>query len=206
MRRPTSHWMKLCTVASAVTLTVTLSACSPEDAPQEGNGAAPHSSGEKNGPEESPGDDEEGNGLTDKSLAGLDHQTVLTIGLEGGAAITCGYSFDSEELAAAKQLAMGDWVTPEATIHINAPTLHWEIPQAENRLSHLLMHDGLIYTWKVPGDNTGAMNEIAEEDGLDALAARLQKNAHDCVAFTGPASIFEVPSNREFTRFEDLLN
>lgn len=149
-----------------------------------------------------PGDDTPDSDPEESSLAGLDHDAVLAIGLAGDATITCGYTFDPVELEEMSMLSTSGWVTPEATIHLHGTSAHWEIPQEEGRPSHVLLYEDTNYFWKVPGDGAGVLADAAEEDSFSVLAGRVQANGHDCVAFTGPPSMFEVPADIEFERFE----
>lgn len=199
MRNITRTWVRLSAILAAATMAVALGGCaSPQDSA--GQQAGGSSSSVPPGTVDSPEGQTPGGDSDESSLVGLDHAEVLSIGIEGGAAITCGYTFDAAELEPMRLMADGGWVSPEATIHLDGPSAHWEVPQAGNRLSHILYYENATYMWKVPGDGGGVMAVGTGDEDLTVLEGQLRKNAHDCAAFAGPASMFQVPNNIEFVQ------
>lgn len=113
-------------------------------------------------------------------------------------AITCGYTYDEQELAGLRMLSPSAEVPPEATIYMDRGTIYWDIAQPDGRMSHMLATDGFLYTSKVPSESKAIKSEDVANGGGDELQKRLTKNAHDCKAYDGPASIFQTPTDITF--------
>lgn len=190
--------LNLGAVLAATAMVVTLSACGG-GADSAGDQAGGSSSADQPNTVESPSADAPDSDSEKSILDGLNSDEALAIGLDGGAAITCGYTFDDGEISEMKMIANG-WVTPEATIHLQGASVFWEVPQEDGRMSHILYNDHNTYTWKSPGDSQGIMG-AGESDDLPKLAVKLQKNAHDCTAFSGSMSVFDVPAGMTFVEF-----
>jgi hypothetical protein len=85
--------------------------------------------------------------------APLDHGSALEAGLAGTTAIKCVYNFDDEELDGQRMLTTTGWSTPVADIYLDGEAIYWEIPQEDNRISHVLGAGISTYAWKTPGDH-----------------------------------------------------
>lgn len=129
----------------------------------------------------------------------LGHDDALAAGFDHTAAIKCGYTYGEQELAWQRAVNPTAELVPEATIYLDRGVIYWDMPQPDGRTSHMLALDGYLYTWKVPSDSDAVKNTDATNGGADGLAERLDKNAHDCVVYDGPASIFEPPQGIPFT-------
>jgi len=126
-----------------------------------------------------------------------DHQGAMAAGLAGSSPIVCGYTFDAAQIQQ-MQMPGAPEVNPEATIFVDDGTVYWNIPEPGGRVAHLLGLEGQVYSWKIPGDDSGVQTKDDTTDPASELAAQLTNNAHDCEAYTGPSSIFEVPSDITF--------
>ncbi|WP_146135353.1 hypothetical protein [Antricoccus suffuscus] len=135
---------------------------------------------------------------SDDTAPVLDHEEALAAGFDHTAAITCGYTYDEQELAGLKALSPTGEVPPEATIYLDRGAIFWEIPEPDGRTSHILALDGYLYTWKVPGDSDGVKSRDTTNGGGDELKERMSQNAHDCVVYGGPSSIFQPPKDITF--------
>lgn len=127
----------------------------------------------------------------------LDHTSALAAGLSGNSAVVCGYTYSAEELRQIQMISPSDEIDPEATVYLHGPTIFWEIPQPDGRISHVLGLDQMVYAWKIPG-TTGVQSEDLTSADDSEFMAQLQNNAHDCQVYGGPMSIFEVPSDITF--------
>lgn len=189
-------WLRRGALVAAAALAFTLGGCAGEPGssgdPTDGSSSADQPNGSDSPTSEGPAGGPEGT-----LFEGLDSDGILGLGIGGKAEITCGYTFDEVELGEMSVMSTHGWVSPEATIHLNFPVVHWEIPQDGNRMSHIVYYDNNTYMWKTPGDNRGVMGSGPGDD-LSILAEKLQRNAHDCVAFTGPDSVFSVPADMDF--------
>lgn len=133
--------------------------------------------------------------------APLDHGSALEAGLSGNIAIKCVYNFDDEEIANQQAFSTSGWSTPVADIYLDGTSVYWEIPQEDNRISHVLGAGISTYAWKTPGDAAGAKGDTNTEDQRGKLAALMKTHASDCALYPGPNSIFEVPDDISFDYF-----
>lgn len=185
------------TIVTGLILLVALTGCggSSGDNAQPGTAGSSNSNSEAN--LESDGEAEE----VEESPP-LDHSAALAAGISGDTAITCLYTYDEHEFEQMKIAAMGSVVSPEATVYLNGSTVYWDIHIPGDKLAHVLGHEGTTYSWKIPDDGVGVKAKQDEPDAdLNRVVAGMKKNTSDCAAYTGPESIFSVPSGIVFGSF-----
>ncbi len=188
-----SHARTLAAVVAGLGLVFTLTACGGDEVDDAGAAAG---SGSDSGAD---GESEADKDAAEDSSPPLDHDAALAAGFEQELAITCGYTYDEQERAGLQAMSPSAEVPSEATIYLDGGAIYWDIPQPDGRMSHVLARDGFLYTWKVPGDAEGVKSPDTTNGGGDELQRRLTKNAHDCKAYDGPASIVQPPSGITFT-------
>lgn len=201
-------WHRWAVALAATTLVLGVAGCGGEDpAPVPANSSDSSTDTPSTSPDPEPTQDETSTEPVPETEqpAPLNHDDALTAGFDGSEAITCGYTFDEQEISEMEMISTSGTVNPEAIIHLHGSTVHWEMTEPDEQIAHVLAHDGQTYAWKVPGDGGGLQSEDESEDLLGELAERMNRNAHDCQMHTGPASDFEVPSDITFDSFEDLL-
>lgn len=133
-----------------------------------------------------------------EELPALDHQGALTAGFAGDLAIECVYIYDAEEARQQGLLSGSENPTPQATLYLDGDTVFWEIPQPDGKIGYVLSVDGFAYLWTLPGSGSGLKAPDPNAGNREALKERMTRNAHDCKAYDGPASIFEAPTDIEF--------
>lgn len=153
---------------TAAVLVFGVAGCGGSDDGENSNtSGSPSSSG---GPAPSTGPDADAE--SDDAAAVLDHEGALAAGFDHTAAITCGYTYDEEELAGIRVLAQTQEVPTEATIYLGHGAIYWEIPQPHGQMSHMLALDSFLYTWKIPEDSDGVKSPDATQGGEDDLKER----------------------------------
>lgn len=186
------HARTLATAVTAFGLAFVLTACGGDEVDDTGAATGTRSSTDVDTKTDGDKDPNE-----EKSPV-LDHEAALAAGFNQELAVTCGYTYDEQELAGLKMMSTSGDVPPEATIYVDRGTVYWDIPEPDGKMSHMLASDGYLYTWKVPGDGEGVKSPDATNGGGDELKQRMAKNAHDCKAYDGPASIFQPPNDITF--------
>lgn len=197
--RESSYTTTPIAIVTGLLLVVALTGCTNNGdvRAQSGNGDS-HNGGSDVDPNSDGNEDAEGA----EQSPPLDHSAALAAGISGDTAIKCLYTYDEQELAQIKMLAAGGEVSPNATVYLNGSAAYWDIPHPGDRLAHILSHEGITYSWKVPHDGLGAKGSQADPDAeLGLLTERMKKNASDCAAYTGPDSIFTVPNDITFEFF-----
>jgi hypothetical protein len=111
---------------------------------------------------------------------------ALEAGLASQSAIQCVYNFDAEEVANQQAFSTSGWSTPVADIYLDGTSIYWEIPQEDNRISHVLGAGISTYAWKTPGDDEGAKGDTNTEAQRGKLAALMKTHASDCALYPGP--------------------
>lgn len=195
-------------VASLLLLALALAGCSAgagdDGAPASSLDAGAAAPGGATTPAESDTDSDDTDPQTDEGeqpAPPLDHSSALAAGIAGETAITCEYTYDEQELATLRAFAGGGEVMPGATVYLDGSTVYWDLPEPGGVLGHLLSYEGEVYTWMEP-DATGAWAPSEDPEGERALLTeRMERNASECAAYTGPASIFEVPEEITFSGF-----
>lgn len=183
----------LATAVTALGLVLALTACSGDNVDDAGATTGSGSSTDADTDTKPDGDKDSDN---EKSPA-LDHEGALAAAFNQELAVVCGYTYDEEELASIKILTSGE-APPDATIYLDRGAILWDIPQSSGKVTHMLIRDGSVYTWKASRDGKGAKAPDLTSDGGVELQQRVTRNAHDCKVFDGPASTFQPPNDITF--------
>lgn len=135
---------------------------------------------------QSPSDDTEGQDAEAETHAPTQEEdpgTPLEQGLQGTAPVEC--SFANE--------------TVSGTIYLDGPErMRFEGEAPDGSATHILLYDGRAHAW-AEGQREGARYPADGESYLVAESAEdVRAHSTDCVPYTGPTSIFELPSNVAF--------